>query len=146
MAAKKSESVEGEGAPGPGSAFGDGGVSVQGYFQQADQKEGSRRNPKQTLPPKGESDLVSTVEACKLMNGVVGYLMYDPAALYRDAGNTAPSVHEVAAGALRFSKSECLEFAQEWKKRKAERARLKAEEAEFASETEAFYRSEANGD
>ena len=143
MAAKKSEKtpVESAGEPGPGSALGDGGTSVQGYFQAQDEVAGSHRNPKRDLPAKGESDLISTVDACKLMNEIIGYLMYDPAGLYRDCGKSAPSAHEVESGALRFSRSECKEFAEEWKRRKAERKRIKAEEASFQSENAEFQAS-----
>lgn len=142
MAKKQTVAIEKAGDPGPGSALGDGGTSVQGYFKEQDQVEGSRRNPKRKAPPEGDKDLISTVEACKLMNGIVGYLMYDPAGLYRDAGKTAPAAHEIEAGALRFSKTECDQFAREWKKRKAERARLKSEEAQFAAENADFHEAD----
>lgn len=138
MAAKKTVPVEDKGTPGPGSALGDGGTSVQGYFQEQDQVEGTQKNPKRKLPAKGESDLISTVEACKLMNQIMGYVMYDPSGLYRDCGKTAPGAHEVESGAMRFSRSECKEFAEEWKRRKAERRRIKAEEASFAAENAEF--------
>ena len=141
MAAKKSEPVESKGAPSPGSAMGDGGKSVQGYFQEQDQVEGTHKNPKRSLPANGEPDLISTVEACKLMNQTMGYLMYDPAGLYRDCGKSAPAAHEIESGALRFSRSECSEFADEWKRRKAERKRIKAEEAAFAAENAEFQAS-----
>ncbi len=144
MSKEKPKAVENVGTPGPGSTLGDGGTSVQGYFQEQDQVEGSRRNPKRFAPPKGKEDLISTVEACKLMNGIVGYLMYDPSGLYRDAGKTAPAAHEVDAGAMRFAKTECETFAREWKKRKAEQKRIKAEEAEFAKENEEFLKEAAN--
>ncbi len=100
---------------------------------------------KRKAPSGGASDLISTVEACKLMNAAVGYLMYDPAGLYRDAGKSAPSVHELSPGELRFSRAECVAFAKEWKKRKAERARLKAEEAAFAEENREFSESQPQG-
>ena len=140
MAAKKSDDakVEDQGQPGPGSALGDGGTSVSQYFQEQDQTEGSRRNPKRTAPPEGESDLITSVEACRLINARAGYLMYDPPGLYRDAGRSAPAVHEVHPGALRFSRKECAAFIDEWMKRKEQRARLKAEEAAFAAEAAEF--------
>lgn len=140
MAAKKSEDtkVEAQGDPGPGSALGDGGVSVAQYFQEQDQAEGSRKNPKRKAPPAGESDLISSVEACKLINRGAGYLMYDPPGLYRDAGRSAPSVHEVKPGELRFSRQECQAFIDEWVKRKDERRRLKLEEEAFKAELAEF--------
>ena len=145
MAAKKSDvdekPVEGQGEPGPGSALGDGGISVSGYFQEQDKIPGSRRNPKRETPAAGETDLISTVEACKLINARAGYLMYDPPGLYRDAGASAPSVHEINPGELRFSRSECVAFIDEWLKRKAERAREKAEADQFKAELAEFQAS-----
>ena len=97
---KKRKKSSSGGEPGPGQAQGDGGVSVQQYFTEQDQVEGSRGNPKKSAPPGGVGDLISAVDACRLINSRAGYLMFDPAAIYRDAGKTAPSVFELEAGAI----------------------------------------------
>lgn len=137
MAAKKSEAKDTEaGDPGPGAA--EGGIGVERYFAEQDQVEGSVKNPKRRKPEKGEPDLITSVQACQLINGYVGYLMYNPKGLYRDAGKRAPAVHEIRPGELRFSREECETFAMEWMERKAARARLKAEEKRFEQEQREF--------
>ncbi|MCR9093447.1 MAG: hypothetical protein NXI30_04465 [bacterium] len=141
MAAKKSKAdvpVEEEGTPDPSGAQ-EGGLSVERYFNEQDQVPGSRRNPLKTAPRRGEGDLISTVEACRLINDRAKYLMFDPAALYRDAGKTAPSAHELSPGDLRFSREECIKYVDEVLARREARQRLKAEEAAAAKEMAEFY-------
>lgn len=136
MAAKKSAAkVEDVGTP---ADTGEGGRSVQQYFVEQDQTPGSRRNPLKVLPSGGVADLVTPVQACRTINGIAGKLMFDPAALYRDCGNTAPSAYELEPGQIRFSLSECEAFAKAWQSRKAEDARLKAEEEEWKAENARF--------
>lgn len=137
MAAKKSKDrVEDAGTPAQGE---DGGITVQQYFAEQDQVEGTRRNPKKTAPPKGGEDLITAVEACVLINGITRALTFDPAALYRDCGNTAPAAHELSPGEIRFSRDECGKFAKAWVAKREARARLKAEEATAAKEMAQFY-------
>lgn len=134
MAARKSEAKDDSEA----QPVSDGGVGVEQYFAEQDQTLGSVKNPKRTTPEKGASDLITSVEACRLINGHAGYLMYNPKGLYRDAGKRAPAVHEVRPGEMRFSRDECETFVLEWVDRKSARARLKAEEERFAREQREF--------